>query len=42
MGLPEFTEARRFYRSAKQRFEDADFLLEGGAARALFILPDMV
>ena len=30
MGLPEFTESRRFYRSAKQRFEDADFLLEGG------------
>jgi HEPN domain-containing protein len=28
MGLPHATEARPFYRAAKQRFEDARFLLE--------------
>ena len=28
MALPNAVEARPFYRSAKQRFEDAQFLLE--------------
>jgi hypothetical protein len=30
MGLPAAAEARPYYRSAKQRFTDAELLLEGG------------
>jgi hypothetical protein len=30
MALPQAAEARRFYQSARQRFEDARFLLEEG------------
>jgi len=30
--MPRSRDARRFYRAAKQRFEDAEFLLRGGRA----------
>ena len=29
MGLPQSSEARRYYRAGKQRLDDAQFLLEG-------------
>lgn len=30
MGLPKVPEARLYYRAAKQRFDDAQLLLEAG------------
>jgi len=30
MGLPKSAEAKRFYRAAKQRFQEAEVLLKAG------------
>lgn len=42
MGLPSAREARPFYQSAKQRFDDAQFLYDGGRNTAAVYLAGYV